>query len=204
MSGTVSRRRVALGIVVVAAAGTVAAWRAGALTPAAASGAVQQGTPAPATAAVTRQELAATTPVTATLGYAGAVTVTGQGGGTLTWLPSPGRVIGQGQALYRTGNGSPVVLLYGGVPDWRALGVGADGADVSQLNHDLVALGYADRAAVAAWWSWPWWSSWRPGRWRYGGRGHSPRQARREPGSRGRRRRRRSRCCGRTCRRPRR
>ena len=101
-------------------------------------------------AAVTRQDLSATTPVTATLGYAGSYPVTGQGGGTLTWLPSAGQVIGQGQALYRTGNGSPVVLLYGSVPDWRALDEGVTGQDVSQLNHDLVRLGYADRADVAA------------------------------------------------------
>jgi hypothetical protein len=59
-------------------------------------------------------------------------------------------VIGQGQALYKTGNGSPVVLMYGRVPDWRNLDEGTAGADVSQLNHDLVALGYASRADVVA------------------------------------------------------
>ena len=80
-----------MGIVVVVAAGAVSAWRAGVFSPAASSGAGRQGAPAPATAAVTRQELSATTPVTATLGYAGSYPVTGQGGGTLTWLPSPGR-----------------------------------------------------------------------------------------------------------------
>jgi multidrug efflux pump subunit AcrA (membrane-fusion protein) len=99
---------------------------------------------------VTRQDLSAVTPVTATLGYAGSYPVTGHGGGTLTWLPSPGRVIGQGQALYRTGNGSPVVLLYGSVPDWRTLDEGVAGQDVSQLNHDLVHLGYASRADITA------------------------------------------------------
>jgi hypothetical protein len=99
---------------------------------------------------VTRQALSATTPVTATLGYAGSYPVTGQGGGTLTWLPPAGQVIRQGQALYRTGNGSPVVLLYGSVPDWRTLDEGVTGQDVSQLNHDLVRLGYADRADVIA------------------------------------------------------
>ncbi len=59
-------------------------------------------------------------------------------------------MIGQGQVLYRVDNGSPVVLLRGRVPDWRALGVGVTGQDVSQLNHDLVALGDAGRAEVAA------------------------------------------------------
>ena len=143
-------RRLALGVVVVVAAGAVAAWRAGVFSAAATSGAEQRGAPAPATAAVTRQDLAATTPVTATLGYAGSYQVTGQSGGTLTWLPSAGTVIRQGQALYRTGSGVPIALLYGGVPDWRAMSAGITGQDVSQLNHDLVALGYAERADIAA------------------------------------------------------
>jgi hypothetical protein len=142
-------RWVALGVVVVVAAG-VAVWRAGVLSPAASAGAGPRGAAAPATAAVTRQDLSATTPVAATLGYAGSYPVTGQGGGTLTWLPSPGQVIRQGQALYRTGNGVPVALLYGIVPDWRAMPEGTTGADVSQLNHDLVALGDATRTDIAA------------------------------------------------------
>jgi hypothetical protein len=149
--GGLRRRRggwVALGIVVVVAAGAVSAWRAGVFSPAASPGAGQQGAPPPATAAVTRQDLSATTPVTATLGYAGSYTVTGQGGGTLTWLPSAGQVIRQGQVLYKTDNGSPVVLLYGSVPAWRTLDEGITGQDVTQLNHDLVKLGYADRADI--------------------------------------------------------
>jgi multidrug efflux pump subunit AcrA (membrane-fusion protein) len=46
--------------------------------------------------------------------------------------------------------GIPVVLLYGSVPAWRALDEGETGADVSQLNHDLVALGDADGADISA------------------------------------------------------
>src|SRR5712691_6814881 len=148
---TVSRGRgrwVALGIVVVVAAGAVSAWRAGVFSPAASSGAGGQGAPAPATRAVARQDIAQVTPVTATLGYAGSYTVTGHGGGTLTWLPSPGQVISQGQVLYKTDNGSPVVLLNGSVPAWRALDEGITGQDVTQLNQDLVQLGYADRADI--------------------------------------------------------
>ena len=143
-------RWVALGIAVVVAAGAVAAWRAGAFSPAASLGAGRQGAPAPATRAVTREDLSAVTPVTATLGYAGSYTVRGEGGGTLTWLPTAGKVIGQGQVLYKTGNGSPVVLLYGSVPAWRTLDEGITGQDVAQLNHDLVKLGYACRADIAA------------------------------------------------------
>jgi hypothetical protein len=147
------RRRggwVAAGLVVVLAAGVVSAWRAGVFSPAGSSGSGQKGAPPPATAAVTRRDIAATMPVGATLGYAGSWTVRGQGGGTLTRLPSAGQVIGQGQALYRVDNGSPVVLLYGNVPAWRALDAGVTGADVSQLNHDLVALGDASRSEISA------------------------------------------------------
>jgi hypothetical protein len=68
---------------------------------------------------VTRLDITPTTPVPATLGYAGSYTVAGQGSGTLTWLPSAGAVIRQGRVLYKVDNGSPVVLLYGSVPAWR-------------------------------------------------------------------------------------
>jgi len=141
-------RWVALGIVVLVAAGVVSAWRAGVFSPAASSGTELQGASAPATQPVVRQSLAATTPVTATLGYAGSYPVTGQGGGTLTKLPQSGQLIRQGQVLYRIDNGSPVVLLYGSVPAWRALDEGIRGQDVSQLNHDLVDLGYAGRVDI--------------------------------------------------------
>jgi hypothetical protein len=140
---------VAVGLAALAAAGALSAWRAGAFSSAAPSGTGPRA-PAPATAAVTRQALSAIMPVTATLGYAGSYLVRGQGGGTLTWLPPAGQVIRQGQSLYRTGDGAPVVLLYGSVPDWRPLAEGVAGQDVSQLNHDLVALGDADRPDVSA------------------------------------------------------
>jgi hypothetical protein len=99
---------------------------------------------------VVREDLSATTPVTATLGYAGSYAVTGKGGGTLTWLPPAGQVISQGQVLYRVDNGTPVVLLYGGIPAWRSMSEGTTGSDVTQLNHDLVDLGYSGRAEIAA------------------------------------------------------
>jgi hypothetical protein len=99
---------------------------------------------------VTRQNISETTSENATLGYASSYTVTGQGGGTLTWLPSPGQVIRQGQVLYRTDNGTPTVLMYGGIPAWRAMSEGTTGEDVAQLNHDLVALGYANSADISA------------------------------------------------------
>jgi hypothetical protein len=143
------RRWLALGVVVVLAAGAVSAWRVGVFSPATSSR-TGSGTPPPATAAVVRQDIAATTPVNATLGYAGSYSVRSQGSGTLTWLPSAGQVIRQGHVLYKTDNGSPVALLYGGVPAWRSLYQGVTGQDVNQLNHDLVALGDAQSAGISA------------------------------------------------------
>jgi hypothetical protein len=94
------------GLVALAAAGLLSAWLAGAFSPARGSAAGETGAAAPATQAVMREDIASTTPVNATLGYAGSYAVTGQGGGKLTSLPAAGQVIRQGQALYKTGNGS--------------------------------------------------------------------------------------------------
>jgi hypothetical protein len=74
--------------------------------------------------------------------------VINQASGTYTKLPEPGQVITQGQVLYRV-NDSPVVLLYGPTPAYRTLSVGATGADVAELNADLVALGYATSAQLS-------------------------------------------------------
>ena len=147
MSGR--RRAVVLVPMLLLAAGAGIAWSAGAFRSPASSGA-GQGAPPPATQPVAREDLSSVTPVNATLGYAGSYTVRGQGGRTLTWLPSAGQVIGQGQVLYRLDNGVPVVLLYGGVPAWRTLDEGLTGADVAQLNHDLVTLRYANGSDISA------------------------------------------------------
>jgi hypothetical protein len=100
------------------------------------------------TAAVARRSLSARTQVAATLGYAGSYRVAGPGGGTITWLPAPGRVVREGGVLYRVDNASPVFLLYGTVPAWRTLSEGLTGADVAQLNADLVKLGFATSAEL--------------------------------------------------------
>jgi len=101
-------------------------------------------------ATVARQTLTSQTSVSGTLGYAGTYDVINQARGTLTAAPAIGQVIHQGQVLYRV-DGKPVVLLYGSTPAYRVLAEGATASDVSgpdvrQLNHDLVALGYASKA----------------------------------------------------------
>lgn len=130
-------------------AGAGVAWHEGVFRSHGPSGTGQEAPP-PATAAVTRQDLSSQAPVDATLGYSGAYTVQGQGSGVLTSLPSAGQVIRPGHVLYRVDNGTPVVLLHGSVPAWRNLYEGLTGADVSQLNHDLVKLGYAKRSDITS------------------------------------------------------
>jgi hypothetical protein len=105
---------------------------------------------------VTRRSLSAQMQVTGTLGYAGNYSVLGRQTGTVTWLPEPGQVVGEGQVLYRVDD-VPVVLLYGSTPAYRTLAEDTTvphlaGKDVAQLNHDLVALGYVDRADVESKW----------------------------------------------------
>jgi len=143
--------------VVVLLVATGAVWLTGALRTHGPSGSgYGAGLYGTSTAPVRRETLSAQTAVSATLGYAGSYTVTvpgssspGSGPGTFTWLPPAGRVIRQGQVLYRTNNGVPTYLLYGRVPAWRELTEGMRGADVAQLNHDLVRLGYAGAGYIA-------------------------------------------------------
>ena len=100
---------------------------------------------------ITRRSLSQTTQLNGTLGYAGSYTVLSEEHGTVTWLPRAGGVIRDGQVVYRVDQ-APVVLLYGRIPAYRTLAEGATGADVAQLNHDLVELGYVDSADVDAAW----------------------------------------------------
>ncbi len=104
------------------------------------------------TAKVEKGELSATVSLAGTLTYrvqsdGSPYSVINQAQGTYTKLPDLGQVISQGQVLYRVDD-SPVVLLYGSTPAYRTLLAGAAGADVAQLNADLVALGYATSAQL--------------------------------------------------------
>ena len=96
-----------------------------------------------ATAPVVRTTLTNTVQVGGSIGYDGSYTVAAlRGGGVYTWLPEPGQVIRQDQPVYSVSN-EPVPLLYGSIPAYREFDAGmSDGADVGQLTHDLIALGY--------------------------------------------------------------
>ena len=158
-------------VIVVAVAAVGAALASGAFRgsgnqAAGASSGYQTGT-----ARVTRQSLTSQTEEDATLGDAGTWSVAvpssssssssasaSAGSGTFTWLPQVGQVIRQGQQIYGL-SGSPVVLLYGPVPAYRDLSVGLTGADVTELNRDLVHLGYATRAALGPRSGWDYYSA---------------------------------------------
>ncbi len=110
--------------------------------------------PPPKTMKVEKRELSAMVSLSGTLTYQAApdgspYSVINQAQGTYTELPVPGQVISQGQVLYRV-NDSPVVLLYGSTPAYRTLSAGASGADVAELNADLIALGSATTAQLSA------------------------------------------------------
>src|SRR5580698_4518802 len=163
VTGYRRRRRgwvLVLAVVVVVAAALGGADAAGVFNspkPAASSNGYATGTEA-----VTRGSLTEQTQENGTLGDAGSYTVvvpgssagsggpagsSGSGASTFTWLPSAGQTIRQGQAIYQV-SGSPVVLLYGNVPAYRDLSEGMTGSDVTELNTDLVKLGYATKTAL--------------------------------------------------------
>jgi hypothetical protein len=158
-AGRRPRRRTAKRVVLVVVAAAMVAAAALAATGAfrrggtASAGAIGNGS-GTGLAPVTRQNLSAQTDVNATLGYTGSYSVINQAQGTFTALPSAGQVIRPGQVLYQV-NDSPVVLLRGSTPAYRALSEGeyasdVTGADVTELNADLVALGYATTAEIPA------------------------------------------------------
>ena len=159
------RKVIAIGVVVALVGITAGLW---VINPFAGSKAAAPVASDPTSLArVTRQSLSSQTQVNATLGYTGAYTVvvpsvgaasqsgsnqaggggqqaSGQATGTFTALPAVGQVVSQGQPLYSVSL-TPVALLYGSTPDSRTLSEGLSGADVQQLNADLVALGEASK-----------------------------------------------------------
>jgi hypothetical protein len=67
--------------------------------------------------------------------------------GTYTKLPNRGDKVDCGDVLYRVNN-NPVLLLCGATPAYRSLSQGASGPDVTELNANLVHLGYVARAQL--------------------------------------------------------
>jgi peptidoglycan hydrolase-like protein with peptidoglycan-binding domain len=145
-----SRRRVRLvavvAVVVAAVATTVVVLlQSGSPTHAGTSTVMPPGT---TTTTVERRTLEERSQIDGTLGYSGASEVYDRLSGTFTWLPAVGAVIGRGGTLYRINN-LPVALMYGSLPAYRALKEGvSDGPDVSELNANLIDLGFDPEGAI--------------------------------------------------------
>jgi len=106
------------------------------------NGGVSDNASATSLATVTRRSLSSQQNENGTLGYAGEYSVVNQSIGALTALPRVGQVVRSGHVLYEVAE-QPIVLFYGDTPAHRALSKGMSGSDVSELNANLVALGYA-------------------------------------------------------------
>jgi hypothetical protein len=113
------------------------------------------GTPSsPTTVTVEERDLSAMISEAGTLTFQAQAdgspySVVNRAAGIYTELPRLGQVIPQGQVLYRVDD-SPVVLLYGSTPAYRTLAPGTTGADVAELNADLVALKEASASEIPA------------------------------------------------------
>ncbi|MFD7551870.1 peptidoglycan-binding protein [Streptomyces sp. NPDC059578] len=120
---------------------------------------------------VARRTLVDQTSVDGKLGYGKEVPVPLKATGTVTWLPERGDLVSRGETLLKVDD-RPVVLLYGALPMYRALGPGGTGSegsdaegsgsagsgggragdsvegtkgmDVRQFESNLAALGYTD------------------------------------------------------------
>jgi HlyD family secretion protein len=100
------------------------------------------------TADVRRVDVVERRQVAGVLGHEGSYTVSAPGQGTLTAVPAIGTVVHRGEQLFEV-NGQPVLLLYGQRPAWRTLQAGVtNGADVEQLESNLMELGFGDGLTV--------------------------------------------------------
>jgi len=105
------------------------------------AGTAPRSTLPPATARVTKQTLVDAQKENGTLGYGRETSVANRLGGTITALGDIGATVRRGQTLFRVDN-TPVVLLYGTLPVYRALGPGTEGDDVKQFERELRHLGF--------------------------------------------------------------
>jgi peptidoglycan hydrolase-like protein with peptidoglycan-binding domain len=100
------------------------------------------------TTPVERRDLVERENVDGTLGYGSTTDVASPRAGTLTRVPAAGSVVERGQSIFDV-DALPVPLLYGELPLYRDLALGvSNGADVQQLEENLVALGYGDSLTV--------------------------------------------------------
>ncbi len=163
--------RVAGAVGVLATVAVVAVGLAGLAGPAGGQDADGDGeradgdTPTTATAVVERRDLVEREELDGTLGYGEAAQLSlgagvgaptqNSGQGTITALAAEGSLVERGGTLGEV-DGGPVSLLYGARPMWRSMGEGStedgsettEGADVAQLEENLIAMGYGTAASL--------------------------------------------------------
>jgi peptidoglycan hydrolase-like protein with peptidoglycan-binding domain len=110
----------------------------------------------PETATVQRTDLTEALTESGQLGYGDPLDLPAGLTGTVTWLPTVGTVVENGEPLYRL-DADPVLRLDGKVPAWRDLGPDVtNGRDVLQLERALTALGYTDDLDMEVDGDWTW------------------------------------------------
>ncbi len=120
-----------------------ASWALNAMQARAASSQTDASSAGTTTVAVVRRDVVSRIQVNGTLGYGASQQVISHSQGTITAMAAEGAIVQRGQTLYEV-DGVPVVLFYGDRPAWRTLTSGvSDGPDVTQLQQNLIALGYA-------------------------------------------------------------
>lgn len=113
------------------------------------SGTDASSTPSRETATVQRRDLTETEEFDGELGYGEPRELRSGGAGTLTALPAVAAVIHRGESLWEVDGAAGPILLHGARPMWRSLRNGVDdGADVRQLEENLVALGFPSELTV--------------------------------------------------------
>ena len=140
LGGSGRRRRPLAALAVVVIVGVAVAVVLSARSPSPSRPASDPGVTGAAT--VQRRDLVATDTEAGTLSYSGPETVYDRLSGTITWLPTVGQAIKPGGTLFKV-DGEPVILLNGSTPAYRTLSsADSDGADITQLNRNLVDLGF--------------------------------------------------------------
>jgi peptidoglycan hydrolase-like protein with peptidoglycan-binding domain len=108
----------------------------------------------PATAAVERRSLAVTEDLTGTLGYDGEMSLVGNLHGTLTKVAAVGDLLSAGDIAYEVDGKQRATVMIGSRPAWRVMESGiSNGADIKQLEQNLVALGYGSGVKVDSKWT---------------------------------------------------
>ena len=103
-----------------------------------------------------RTDLTETLTESGQLGYGDPLDLPAGLTGTVTWLPTVGTVVENGEPVYRL-DADPVLRLDGKVPAWRDLGPDVtSGRDVLQLERALTELGYTDDLDLAVDGDWTW------------------------------------------------